>query len=174
MQKNVGVDADAAGRRPTPRAQNGEWQQTETLPQNWAGVGRRKATRKLLKRSGYGPKKSLKILYPVRSICFGGINLLMNQQPLQLTSLVVREQGVLASTLDEGVTMLGDNPDEFFQLDAVGKSIWELLDEPVSVLSLCGTLAQEFEVDPAACQRDVLAFLEQLREKGLIKVSGGA
>jgi hypothetical protein len=97
----------------------------------------------------------------------------MNHQPLQLTSLVVRDQGVLASALDEGVTMLGDNPDEFFQLDAVGKSIWELLDEPVSVLSLCETLAQEFEVDPAACQRDVLAFLEQLREKGLIKVSGG-
>ena len=98
----------------------------------------------------------------------------MNQQPLQLTSLVVREQGVLASALDEGVTMLGDNPDEFFQLDAVGKNIWERLDEPVSVLSLCETLVQEFEVDPAACRRDVLAFLEQLREKGLIRVSGGA
>ena len=98
----------------------------------------------------------------------------MNQQPLQLTSLVVREQGVLASALDEGVTMLGDNPDEFFQLDAIGKSIWELLAEPLSVSSLCETLAQEFEVDLAACQRDVLAFLEQLREKGLIKVSGGS
>jgi len=31
MQKNVGVDADAAGRRPTPPVQSGEWQQTETL-----------------------------------------------------------------------------------------------------------------------------------------------
>jgi hypothetical protein len=102
------------------------------------------------------------------------MNLLMNQQPVQLTSLVVREQGVLASSLDEGVTMLGDNPDEFFQLDAIGKSIWELLADPLPVAALCETLAEEFEVDQATCQRDVLAFLEQLHEKGLIKVSRGA
>jgi hypothetical protein len=102
------------------------------------------------------------------------MNLPMSQQPLQLTSVVVRKSGVLVSAFDEGVTMLGDNPDEFFQLNAIGKSIWELLAEPVSVLSVCEALAQKFEVDPAACQRDVQAFLEQLREKGLIRVSGGA
>jgi hypothetical protein len=33
IQKDVGVDADAAGRRPTPRVQSGEWHQIETLPQ---------------------------------------------------------------------------------------------------------------------------------------------
>ena len=98
----------------------------------------------------------------------------MNQQPLEFTSLVVREQGVLASSLDDqGVTMLGENPDEFFQLDAIGKSIWELLAEPLSVAALCEALAEEFEVDLATCQRDVLVFLEQLREKGLIRVSDG-
>ena len=31
LQKNVGVGAGAAGRRPTPPVQRGEWQQTETL-----------------------------------------------------------------------------------------------------------------------------------------------
>jgi hypothetical protein len=70
--------------------------------------------------------------------------------------------------------MLGESPDEFFQLDAVGKSIWEMLAKPLPVSTLCETLAQEFEVDLETCRRDVLAFLEQLREKDLIKVSGGA
>jgi Coenzyme PQQ synthesis protein D (PqqD) len=98
----------------------------------------------------------------------------MNPQPLQLASLVVREQGVLASTLDQAVTILGENPDEFFQLDAVGKRIWELLADPLSVGSLCETLAEEFEVDLTSCQRDVLGFLEQLRAKNLIQVADGA
>ena len=97
----------------------------------------------------------------------------MNQQPLLLAHLVVRESGVLASSLDQGVTMLGENPDEFFQLDAIGKRIWELLAKPLPVEAVCQTLAEEFEVDLATCQRDVLVFLEQLRERGLIRVSDG-
>jgi hypothetical protein len=93
----------------------------------------------------------------------------MERQPLQLSSLVTREEGFLTTPSEDGITMLGES-EEVYHLDVVGRRIWTLLEQPCPILAVCTALQEEFSVDPETCQRDVLAFLEKIREKGLIKV----
>ncbi len=94
----------------------------------------------------------------------------MEKPRLQPSSFLVREQSLLAAAAEEGVTMMGDNEGEFYRLDAVGKRIWILLEQPCSVSFVCEMLQAEFDVDPETCERDVVAFLEQLCEKGIVRV----
>jgi hypothetical protein len=94
----------------------------------------------------------------------------MEKQPLQPSSFVARDESLLTTASDEGITMIGDSQSEVYHLDAVGLRIWSLLEDPCSVSAVCQALQEEFSVDPETCERDVIAFLEQLRDKGLIQI----
>jgi hypothetical protein len=48
--------------------------------------------------------------------------------------------------------------------------VWNLVQQPKSVLQLRDTLLEEYEVDPSRCERDLLDLLEQMRREGLIEV----
>jgi hypothetical protein len=58
----------------------------------------------------------------------------------------------------------------YFGLDAVGGRIWELLDTPRTVGEICIALGEEFEVDADTCRADVLGFIGDLVERGIIRV----
>lgn len=58
----------------------------------------------------------------------------------------------------------------YYSLNDVAARIWELVREPVSVRVVCATLAAEYEVDPARCEKETLELLHQLREWGLVEV----
>ena len=91
--------------------------------------------------------------------------------PIAGESIVSRRDGPLSNSLSETETVMLDiERGKYFGLRDVGKVIWEMLERPISVDSLCRRLLEEFEVDGATCQRDVRAFLEQLHEHGLVRV----
>lgn len=57
---------------------------------------------------------------------------------------------------------------ELHDLNAVGGRIWELIDGRRSVAVIVDALTAEFEVDRARAESEVSAYLDILREKGLI------
>ena len=57
----------------------------------------------------------------------------------------------------------------YFGLDAVGGRIWELLDTPRTVGEICTALGEEFEVDDETCRADVLGFVAELMERGIVR-----
>ena len=61
----------------------------------------------------------------------------------------------------------------YFGLDEVAQRIWQLVQEPVPVRTIHGTLLEEFDVEPERCKRDLLAFLSELETGGLIRVERG-
>ena len=91
-------------------------------------------------------------------------------ESVTLESRVVRADG------------LADRPmgDELFILDLVGRvlhrvtgvgiRIWELLEAGPSVAALIEQLESEFDVDRPRLEQDCLAFLTDLRERGLVDV----
>lgn len=97
----------------------------------------------------------------------------MHDSVIRLHSIVSRSRNRPTTAVDKGLAMLGDAPDQLYQFDAVGRRIWELIEKPASVESLCNVLAEEFEVDRPACERDVIWFLDQLRQKNLVDVADG-
>jgi len=56
-------------------------------------------------------------------------------------------------------------------LNAVGTLIWEAADGKTTLGAIVGRICDEFEVEPEPAERDAMAFIEGLRQRGLLVVS---
>jgi hypothetical protein len=80
----------------------------------------------------------------------------------------VREQ--LTSGLEGESVVLHLDSGKYFGFEAVGARIWELLQHPRKVSDIRDAVLREYDADPAGCERDLLAFLQEMQEAGLIEV----
>jgi trimethylamine:corrinoid methyltransferase-like protein len=85
-------------------------------------------------------------------------------------SNVVAVKGQVSSDLGGEVAILDLNAGMYYGLDEVGARIWQLVQESRLVEEIQAVILEEYEVDPASGQRDVIALLQDLADKGLIKV----
>lgn len=60
----------------------------------------------------------------------------------------------------------------YYGLDQVGAYVWKMLGEPRTLGELCDGVLEEYDVDPAECERDIAALITELEAKGLVNVSG--
>lgn len=85
---------------------------------------------------------------------------IISQSPGQLSCPIEGE--VVAMCLDGG---------KYYRIDAVGAVAWECLSKPIRVSDLCARLRDQFAVEEAKCEADVISFLTDLRSFGLVKVA---
>jgi hypothetical protein len=91
--------------------------------------------------------------------------------PVTPASVVAQCPGQVAATIDEVTAIMSVDKAVYFLMDATGSVIWGRMAEPTRVSDLCAALVTEYEVDPAACERDVLAFLDDLLARGLARIA---
>ena len=94
----------------------------------------------------------------------------MTQIPT-LSSVVSRGSDQVSSTIDDEVVLMSIEEGSYFCLNETGSEIWNRIAEPVSVATLCQTLADIFDGPPQEMEADVLALLGELADKGLIEVT---
>jgi hypothetical protein len=58
----------------------------------------------------------------------------------------------------------------YYGLDPVGARIWKLLEQPKLVEDLRTAIVDEYDVESAKCESDLLSLLEKLRAEGLIEI----
>jgi len=87
---------------------------------------------------------------------------------------VVASKGQVSSDLGGEVAILDLERGTYFGLDEVGARIWELVREPISVSEVQATVVEEYDVEPARAERDVLALLQRLVDEGLVEVQDEA
>ncbi|MCA9953773.1 MAG: lasso peptide biosynthesis PqqD family chaperone [Ardenticatenaceae bacterium] len=87
---------------------------------------------------------------------------------LTSASRVVRSEGFITSTVDNELVMMSLEKGTYYGLDAIGSQIWENIATPITIEALCQKLIDQFEVDPAQCQADVLAFLNELHQEDMV------
>lgn len=95
-------------------------------------------------------------------------------RPITPRSTVVASEDQVSSDLAGETVLLSMLSARYYGFEGVGSRIWELVRQPIVVAAVSATIAQEYEVELARCETDVLAFLGQLAERGLIEVRGGA
>lgn len=78
---------------------------------------------------------------------------------------------ILSSTIDDEVVMMSSEKGMYYNLNPVGSRIWELLDTPQTLESLCTQLLDEYDVDEATCKQETEEFITSLKERGLIEIS---
>jgi coenzyme PQQ synthesis protein D (PqqD) len=89
---------------------------------------------------------------------------------LALETVIARRPDPLTAPVDDELVMLDTRKSVYFGLDRIGRRIWDLLDQPRPIGALCKTLEGEFDVSPETCRDDVLAFVGQMAEAGLVEV----
>jgi hypothetical protein len=89
---------------------------------------------------------------------------------IELTSNIVRLEDVMSSRIDDEIVILNMVRNNYVNLDAVGRRIWELIEKPVHVDELCGQLEREFSATKEQIAADVLPFLAELAKDGLVRV----
>lgn len=89
-------------------------------------------------------------------------------------TIVSRSDEPVAVEVDGTVVMMSIDQGMYFGLEGVGPRIWALLDQPRSVDDVCAALIQEFDIDVESCRREVIEFLDELRDSRLIRIHGEA
>jgi hypothetical protein len=83
---------------------------------------------------------------------------------------VVASAEALAADVEDEVVLLNMATGYFHQLNAVGSYLWRRLAEPRTIAELCESALQDFEADEEICQREVVAFVQELNAAGLVHV----
>jgi hypothetical protein len=71
---------------------------------------------------------------------------------------------------ERGGVLLNLQTGDYHQVNKTGAFIWRALSEPASASSLVGELSGVLDQVPADAETEVLAFLEDLVERGLAEV----
>ena len=59
----------------------------------------------------------------------------------------------------------------YFGLDGVGKRIWETIAEGENLAAVIATIATEYEVEESRAQADVIEFVGELVDRGLLQAN---
>jgi len=83
--------------------------------------------------------------------------------------MMVRKQGDwLSAKVGDELVMMSAEKGNYIGLSEVGARIWELIETPQDVDSLCAQLTDEFDVAPEVCRTEVETFLNELVTHGAI------
>ena len=89
--------------------------------------------------------------------------------PFTSTSCVVLSDEQVSTSLGDETVILGMGDGVYYGLDAVGARVWTLLATPRRVSELVSAVTREFDVRAEECERDVLALLDELAERRLVR-----
>jgi hypothetical protein len=89
-------------------------------------------------------------------------------------SLVRRATDQIACDMGGETVILDLKSGTYYGLDVLGARIWTLIEQPASVSSIRDAIVSDYEVDDATCERDILTFLKQMQEAGLVEIANGA
>ena len=89
---------------------------------------------------------------------------------LTLDTVVRQHEEALFTELEGRTVMMSVEHGQYFGTNELGSRLWALLEGPRKVSELCRAIQAEYEVEPATCEADVRAYLEELLGKGLIRL----
>jgi len=87
---------------------------------------------------------------------------------ITLKTKVRRKSDVASRNIAGEVIILSAKDSMLHSLDEVGSVIWDLLKEPRTAEEIVSALLDQYQVDRATLEKDVLEFLNTLLERKLI------
>lgn len=89
---------------------------------------------------------------------------------IEPSTVIVRTAGLLTAPVDREIVILNPGSDDYIGLDAVGRTVWELIEQPYEVAELCRKLSQHFDATPEQIAVDLLPFLAEITDGGIARV----
>lgn len=91
----------------------------------------------------------------------------MNTQTPAQTPIINTE--IIWRQLDDNAVIVSPRSGEVRVLNAVGTIIWRMLTDNHSVPEIVDHLADNYQVMPIQAEQDVVLFLQELHDRGLIQ-----
>jgi hypothetical protein len=86
------------------------------------------------------------------------------------SSTVVVTKDQVSCDLSGEAAILNLKSGIYFGLNTVGASIWKLIQEPKTVKEIREAILEEYNVEPARCEHDILEILQEFSTHGLIEI----
>jgi hypothetical protein len=90
---------------------------------------------------------------------------------LTINHVVIQSGSAVVAEINGEVVALDATKGTCYGLNGVATRVWNLISSPHSVREICDTLLQEYDVEAATCEQQVLELLEDLRNEGLLEIT---
>jgi hypothetical protein len=90
---------------------------------------------------------------------------------IELRTVVTRAPGLLCAPVDDEIVILNPGRDNYVGLNAVGRAVWDLIEQPCPVAEVCERLSRDFDATPEQVTVDVLPFLAEIVAEGIVRVA---
>lgn len=94
----------------------------------------------------------------------------MSDVTIDLTSVVARVEQQVSAALDDEIVVLNMNDSKYYGLNGIGAFIWQSIEASGRVSAIVDSILDNYEVTRESCEEDVLIFLRELSDAGLIRV----
>lgn len=85
--------------------------------------------------------------------------------------MIERKGDWLSARVGDEIMMMSPEHGKYIGVNAVGARIWELIETPSDIATVCEELQREFEVSPEICAAEVNSFLAEMEKHGAIVVN---
>ena len=82
--------------------------------------------------------------------------------------MIERKGDWLSARVGDEIMMMSPEHGKYIGVNEVGARIWELIEAPRDVATVCEELQREFEVSPEVCRAEVDSFLAEMEKHGAI------
>ncbi len=89
---------------------------------------------------------------------------------LSANSTVVAAKDQVSCELADETVILDLKAGIYYGLNSVGARVWDLIQEPRTVDQIRDAILQEYDIDPASCERDLGALLGELAARELVRI----
>ena len=87
--------------------------------------------------------------------------------------IVAAVKDQVSCALDGDTVILHLGSGTYYGLNAVGSTIWNLIQEPRTIAEIHDRLLQQYEADAGECERDLLNVLDDLSKASLVEIRDG-
>jgi hypothetical protein len=90
-----------------------------------------------------------------------------------LSAIINQDRDVAWRELDEEALLLAPNGRAIHNLNATGTFIWNLIDGQKTIGDIIQAACEEFSIEYEQAQREIIEFINELKEKSLVVIQGG-
>lgn len=89
---------------------------------------------------------------------------------VSLDSTVTRKMSVLGANFGDEIILMSPENENYYELTATSRTIWNKIAEPIIVRDLCIDLSQIYQTQLEIIEPDVLHFLSYLETHNMIEL----
>lgn len=87
-------------------------------------------------------------------------------------SIIRRNPDIIHTDMDGETVMMSMEQGEYYGLDKTASTIWNMLEEGLTVAQICESLCRKYDVPAQQCEADTIPFLQDMAAHDVIQVSG--